>query len=326
MARIKSRLDQLGISPTSFSWRPGDLGEASPYPGLGGFSEREAAIFFGRACDIARGLAELRKLRPAATGQVLVVQAASGAGKSSFLRAGLWPRLQRDPDFTPVAILRPATGILTGETGVGRQLAAFFAANNRPKTAAEIHRLLAAKDEQAAAALVSMVNEATEIGHATKRLVDRDAPPPTPIVAVDQAEELFAAGDAEESRRFLRLVARSLQPQPGAGYLAPPIFIWTIRADSVDALLHATEAAGLRPPAPFLLPPIPRHAYRKIIEAPLAVANQAGMRLSIDPLLVDELVAKSEGADALPLFAYTLRQLLAENRSGASAALTLSQY
>jgi CHASE2 domain-containing sensor protein len=326
LGRIKSRLGQLGISPTSFAWRPGDLTQASPYPGLGGFSERDAALFFGRAADIARGLGELRKLRRAGTGQILVVQAASGAGKSSFLRAGLWPRLQRDPDFTPVAILRPATGILTGETGMGRQVAVFLAASGRPRRAAEIHRLLTADDEQATSAFVALINEATEIGHAAKRVAHPDAPLPTPLVAVDQAEELFATADAEENTRFLRLIARSMAARPGAGYLAPPIFIWTIRADSMDALLHATETAGLKPPALFPLPPVPRDAYREIIEAPLTVANQAGMRLSIDPLLVSELIARSEGADALPLLAYTLRQLLADNRSGASAALTLAQY
>ena len=107
LARIKARLDQLGISPTTFAWRPGDLSTASPYPGLKGFEASEAALFFGREADIGRGLAEIRKLRRLPGGQMLVIEAASGAGKSSFLKAGLWPRLSRDPDFVPLAILRP---------------------------------------------------------------------------------------------------------------------------------------------------------------------------------------------------------------------------
>ena len=117
LAQIKSRLDQLGISPNWFSWRPENIETASPYPGLGGFEEKDAGLFFGRGGDIARGLADIRRMRRTMTSRVLVVQAASGAGKSSFLRAGLWPRLQRDPDFNPLAILRPATGIITGDTG-----------------------------------------------------------------------------------------------------------------------------------------------------------------------------------------------------------------
>jgi formylglycine-generating enzyme required for sulfatase activity len=102
--------------------------------------------------------------------------------------------------------------------------------------------------------------------------------------------------------------------------------IWTIRGDSVDALLHATDGAGLRAPQTLLLPPIPREAYREIIEAPLVVANHAGMRIAIDPLLVDALVEASRGADALPMLAFTLRQLLADNRSGSTANLTLAQF
>jgi len=328
---IKARLDQLGISPNSFSWRPANLEKASPYPGFEGFTQNEAALFFGRAGDIARGLAEIRRLRRLGTGQVLVVQAASGAGKSSFLKAGLWPRLLRDPDFLPVGIVRPATGILTGEQGVGRQLAAFFATHRVVKPAAEIHKALSGDLDQAAEAFARLINEAAELGLAIQRLTRPDAPIPTPLFAVDQAEELFAAADHEESQRFLYLVASILAPErrsqsAATRLVTPPLFLWTIRADSVDTLLHATDDAGLKAPQPFLLPPIPRDAYREIIEAPITVANQAGMRVSIDPLLVNALVESATGGDALPLLAFTLRQLLAENRAGSAARLTLEQF
>jgi hypothetical protein len=327
LRRIKARLDQLGISPTSFPWRPGDLAKASPYPGLRGFEPEDAALFFGRAGDLARGLGELRKLRRGASGQVLVIQAASGAGKSSYLKAGLWPRLERDPDFLPLAILRPATGILTGDNGLGRQLAAFFAARHRPVTAAQIHQALANPHNEAATELVRLINDAVQIGHEAREIADPNATPPTPLIAVDQAEELFGTDDRQESQRFLRLIARLLDPDGDTpALLAPPLFTWTIRADSMDALLHATGEAGLAPPELFPLPPIKRDAYREIIEAPLTVANQAGMRVSIDPLLVDELVAQSDGADALPLLAFTLRQLFEDSRVGSKAELTLTEY
>jgi hypothetical protein len=56
--QVKSRLDQLGISPNTFSRRPEKLETASPYPGLNGFEESDAGLFIGRGGDIARGLAE----------------------------------------------------------------------------------------------------------------------------------------------------------------------------------------------------------------------------------------------------------------------------
>ncbi|MEO1610454.1 MAG: SUMF1/EgtB/PvdO family nonheme iron enzyme, partial [Pseudomonadota bacterium] len=333
LARIKARLEQLGISPTSFPWTPGNLETATPYPGLEGFAAGGAALFLGRAGDIARGFASLRKLRRAAlnsgAGGILVVQAASGAGKSSFLKAGLWPRLDRDPDFLPVAILRPASGILTGDTGVGRQFSAFFARHGEKMPAAAIHASLNGDGAAAHRATVDLLNEAARIGQDMQRLVNPDAPPPTPVLAVDQAEELFAVDDEAESMAFLRLLARLLAPpadKDAPRLVAPPLLIWTIRADSLDALLHATSRAGLAAPELFPLPPIPREAYREIITEPLAVANGAGMRLSIDPLLVDALVEASKGADALPLLAYTLRYLLEESRAGAQAHLSLDAF
>jgi len=333
LARIKARLEQLGISPTSFPWNPGNLETATPYPGLDGFSPGRAALFLGRAGDITRGFAALRKLRRAAlnsgAGDILVVQAASGAGKSSFLKAGLWPRLDRDPDFLTLAILRPATGILTGDNGIGRQFSAFFARHNEKRPATDIHASLTCGEAAAHNAMVDLLNNAARIGQDMQQLANPDAPPPTPILAVDQVEELFAVDDETESTAFLRLLARLLMPPADVHaprLIVPPLLIWTIRADSVDALLQAMERAGLAAPEPFLLPPIPRNAYREIITEPLAVANSAGMRLTIDPLLVNALIDASKGADALPLLAYTLGQLLEDNRAGAQAHLSLEAF
>jgi hypothetical protein len=124
LQNIKARLAHLGIAPGSFSWTPKP--GAGPYPGLAAFTEDDAGIFFGREADIMAGITELRTLRKRRSPRLLVIQAASGAGKSSFLRAGLWPRLARDPDFAPLCILRPALGILTGPDGVGRKVSAWF--------------------------------------------------------------------------------------------------------------------------------------------------------------------------------------------------------
>ena len=105
---VKARLEDLGVAPGSFAWPPKGRPNAEPYPGLSALGEDDAGIFFGRDADIMTGLAELRLVRRRGTPRLLVIQAASGAGKSWFLRAGLWPRLLRDRDFAPLAILRPA--------------------------------------------------------------------------------------------------------------------------------------------------------------------------------------------------------------------------
>jgi WD40 repeat protein len=328
LAQIKSRLDQLGISPNSFSWRPENTSTASPYPGLGGFEENDAGLFFGRGGDVARGLAYIRRIRRSMTPRVLVVQAASGAGKSSFLRAGIWPRLKRDPDFNPVAILRPATGVITGETGLSRGVAAWFATRKRPgMTARAIQNALLKPEHEAALDLAHFINEAVALAHEVRKITVPEAPPPAPVLAVDQAEELFADADREESSRFLRILSALLSPAGQESRLtAPLIVLLTIRADSVDALLHATTDIGLQAPELFPLPPLGREAYRDIILKPAEVARGAGLRIAIDEDLADALVRDSDGADALPLLAFTLKQLVADYRVGSEAQLTLAQY
>ena len=114
---IQARLAHLGIAPDSFAWTPAKPG-AGPYPGLSAFTEDDAGIFFGREASIMSGVTELRQMRKRRSPRFLVIEAASGAGKSSFLRAGLWPRLSREPDFAPLAILRPAQGISPARTGL----------------------------------------------------------------------------------------------------------------------------------------------------------------------------------------------------------------
>ena len=56
----------------------------------------DAAVFFGRDAQITRSLDALRGMRKSGEQTLFVVLEASGTGKSSFLRAGLLPRLRRE--------------------------------------------------------------------------------------------------------------------------------------------------------------------------------------------------------------------------------------
>lgn len=74
--------------PPSVTW---DLKrDGSPYPGLMHFSRRYAPVFFGREGDVREVLDRLY------TGQTrfILVSGDSGVGKSSFLDAGVLPRLE----------------------------------------------------------------------------------------------------------------------------------------------------------------------------------------------------------------------------------------
>ncbi len=320
LASIKARLSHLGIAPGSFAWEPKSK-TSGPYPGLAAFGEEDAGIFFGREAEIMAGLTRLRVMRKRRSPRLLVIVAASGAGKSSYLRAGLWPRLKRDPDFAPLAILRPALGILTGPDGLGRQIAPFFEHLGRTKVPGDISGRLAMPGPEAMLALSGLIGEATALATAARRAGAPDARPPAPLIAIDQGEEMFAAENAAESERFLELLAAVLKEPPAE---TDPYVLVTIRADSVEALLQRWPALGLDTPESHYLPPLPPSAHRDVIVKPAEVYTERVRRLMVEPALVDALARDATGADALPLLAFTLEKLFHE--FGADGNLTLARY
>jgi hypothetical protein len=66
-----------------------EVEERSPYPGLTAFTEKDAGVFFGREAEV-KALREKLRSR-----LLLAVIGPSGAGKTSFVRAGLPPPVRR---------------------------------------------------------------------------------------------------------------------------------------------------------------------------------------------------------------------------------------
>lgn len=97
LRRLRVGLREAGLDPSYFAWPPEGDADRSPYPGLRALEAEDAGIFFGREAPTILALDRLRGMREAAPPRLLVIQGASGAGKSSFLRAGLIPRLKREP-------------------------------------------------------------------------------------------------------------------------------------------------------------------------------------------------------------------------------------
>ena len=122
-----------GSTPKYFAWPPQSDPNRPPYRGLRPLEAEDAGIFFGRDGPIVEALDRLRGLRETTPPRLLVILGASGAGKSSFLRAGLFPRLKRDDrHFLPLPIIRPERAAISGETGLLAALEdAFEAARSR---------------------------------------------------------------------------------------------------------------------------------------------------------------------------------------------------
>jgi hypothetical protein len=88
-----------------------EIEERSPYPGLSSFTEKDAAVFFGRERDVEELWGRIRGR------QLLAVIGPSGAGKSSFVRAGVvahrppgWATLVMTPGAQPFRALGRALG------------------------------------------------------------------------------------------------------------------------------------------------------------------------------------------------------------------------
>ncbi len=92
--RLLKGLTQIALNTRGgYEWDP----KRPPYPGLLAFDEADAAIYFGRDDDIRRLLERLNARRVQGGEKLVVVLGGSGSGKSSLLRAGVVPRLKRDP-------------------------------------------------------------------------------------------------------------------------------------------------------------------------------------------------------------------------------------
>jgi hypothetical protein len=133
LRRLRAGLDRAGLDPKFFAWPPTEEPGRAPYRGLKPLEAADAGIFFGRDAPIVEATDKLRRLREAAPPRLLVILGASGAGKPSFLRAGLVPRLARDDrNFVPLAAIRPERAALTGENGLLGALEAALPNRTRP--------------------------------------------------------------------------------------------------------------------------------------------------------------------------------------------------
>ena len=98
-------------------------------------------MFFGREAAVVRALDTLRTVRERGIEQMFVIVGASGAGRSYFLRAGLWPRLKRDDrNFLPLPVIRPERAVLHGGSGFVVSLEQTFRELGSPRARSEVGR------------------------------------------------------------------------------------------------------------------------------------------------------------------------------------------
>ena len=177
---LKRGLEKAGIGAETFELQPdpsGPFGWRAPYRGLEALEPEDAAVFFGRSADIVRGIDALRGLAARKPPRLLVILGASGAGKSSFLRAGLWPRLARDDSqWLPLRAIRAGRGgAIEGSEGLLSALEEVHRRFALPASRADLRERLATPES-----FVALLRELRQA--AARRALITEPPYPLPVV------------------------------------------------------------------------------------------------------------------------------------------------
>jgi WD40 repeat protein len=306
LRRLARGLVAAGLDPgTSFSWD----GSRPPYPGLMAFQEADAAVFFGRDRELQEALDRLHNLRRFGGKALLVLLGASGCGKSSLVRAGIVPRLRRDRQtWLVLDPFRPGADPM-GELAEALASAFQAAGGTAPASPATLASL---KSQLEALRRCSGQREASV------------------VVVIDQFEELLSS-NASPAGTVAGAPAQDGHPTPAERFLAElrdvvgegdgdgrVLVIATLRSDALGTFQAHPAIAGIAF-EDLTLGPMKMSAYAQVIAGPAEVAG-----VGLEPALVERMVADTSRGDALPLLAFSLRELW--ERHGGNGDLTLLAY
>jgi WD40 repeat protein len=236
-----------------------------PYPGLSAFTERDAERFFGREAEVEALWEKLRR------GRLLAVIGPSGAGKTSFVRAGLVPA-------------RPSGwGALVATPG-GAPLRALAQAlvEELPSDADTVRQLLGFDDPDVAFSMVRKWRE-THL---------------EAVLVLDQFEELFALNPPEVQERFAGLLGR----------LAREADVHVLLSLRDDFLMRCHEQEALVEVFEHLTPlgPLSEEGTRQALTEP---AEREGFAFEDDALVAEMLEAVEGARGGLPLLAFAVARL-----------------
>jgi WD40 repeat protein len=167
-------LEVLQQAPTSAAFLQ-QIEERSPYPGLSSFTERDAAVFFGREEEVQALWGRIRRRR------LLAVIGPSGVGKTSFVRAGAVPAR---PEGWGALVCTPGTAPFRG---LGQALGPALAGD-----AEALGQLAGFEDPETAFSLLSRWRKSRAAA----------------LIVLDQFEELFTLNPPVAQARFAALLGR----------------------------------------------------------------------------------------------------------------------
>lgn len=271
----------------------------NPYPGLRAFEREEQHLFFGRDQQIAELAARLERNR------FVAVVGVSGGGKSSLVRAGLIPALERG--------------------GIGAAGARWRMVVTRP--AGRPFDSLAADLLKNGLDPFPLRDSSYGLVHLARQLPCEE----TLLVVVDQFEELFRYKDrksvtdedsrtretaASEASDFVQLLLSASREQP------PVYIVLTMRSDYLGDCAEFRDLPETLNNCQYLVPRLTREQRRQAIEGPLGQTVMA-------PSLVQRILNDAgDEPDQLPVLQHALMRTWRHWESDPSAerAITLQDY
>ena len=257
--------------------------ETCPYQGLEAFGKEQARFFFGREKVVQLLMEKLGQAN------FVPIIGASGSGKSSVVRAGLIPQLEKNgwrvlepilPGFEPLAELKRALIQLFGRTEIGEVYSVIETDGLRP-------------------------------------VIERLSVSEQLLLVVDQFEEVFTVCPKEEERRqFIELLTQVTEIP--SSRLA---IVTTMRADFLEPCLSYESLTRLIQNEAVYMPPL---LGAELEEAIVTPAKLQGYQLETGLLgAMLEDVGQEKGC--LPLLQFALTELW-EQRDRKAYQLKVEQY
>ncbi len=285
--------------------------EEHPFPGLRPFDFGDAEYFFGgeRSVNSIYRLIEFSRF--------IAVIGSSGSGKSSLVRAGLWPLLERE----------------RSRTGGRRWLVDTMHPGRAP--ALELAKALArlAKQSVTPELLERLENSTFALADVRKTFSQLGDDPI--FLIVDQFEELFryaAPGGVSRSDRatqaiwreraahFVELLLTATRAQEANIFV-----LITMRSDFIGDCAQFEYLPQAVSATQFLVPALTRDQREAIICKPIEKAATKTLGACIDAALVDRLLNDAgDEADQLPVLQHCLARLW--ERSAPDHRISLATY
>ena len=266
----------------------------APFRGLLPFDERHAPLYFGRDAEIAAFIERMR-LQP-----LLPILGPSGAGKTSFIFAGVVPRLRDQAEWM---VLSTRPGPRPFDTLAARLERGEVSSQGGVTDSGRVQSLPNISSHAA-----RLVSSPRQLSLELRKIADTEEK--RVLLVVDQLEELFTLVDNEQTRRmFLDAIFNAADDVDD-----PVRVVVSLRHDFVDRLASLHHFTVLKPPD--------AEALRQVLCEPV---ERAGYSFE-DDALVEQMIAAVRGEpSALALLQFAAAQLW-ETRDLESKRLLRSAY